>query len=110
VLPTGVTLTNASETIPLRPPGSRFYDRLVQVDLGLRRVFKINERWTISPQVDAFNVNNSSAVLTETTALGTNGANSFLSLASTFKDGGPGGTPQTLLSPRLLRLSVQVKF
>jgi hypothetical protein len=60
--------------------------------------------------MDVFNVNNSHAVLTETQALGTSGTNTFTSLFSTFKDGGPGGTPQTLLTPRLLRLSAQFRF
>jgi hypothetical protein len=49
-------------------------------------------------------------VLTETQTLGTSGTNTFTSLFSTFKDGGPGGTPQTLLPPRLLRLSAQFRF
>jgi hypothetical protein len=110
VLPAGVKLTNASETIPLVPPGSRFLDRLVQLDLGLRKVIRIRERASISPQLDVFNVTNSNTVLTETTGLGTSGTNTFTGLVSTFKDGGPSGVPQTLLSPRLLRLSVQLKF
>jgi hypothetical protein len=82
----------------------------VQLDLGLRKVIRIRERASISPQLDVFNVTNSNTVLTETTALGTSGTNTFTGLVSTFKDGGPGGVPQTLLSPRLLRLSVQLKF
>jgi hypothetical protein len=36
--------------------------------------------------------------------------NTFTGLVGTFKDGGPGGTPQTLLTPRILRASVQFKF
>ena len=110
VMPAGVTLRNASEAIPLVPPGSRFLDRVAQLDLGIRRVFHIREHMTVSAQIDAFNVNNSHAVLTETQALGTSGTNTFLGLVSTFKDGGPGGTPQTLLTPRILRLAVQLKF
>lgn len=110
VIPTGIKLTNPSETIPLVAPGSRFLDRLQQLDLGVRRVFHIRERMVVSPQLDVFNVTNSHSVLTETQALGTSGANTFTGLVSTFRDGGPGGTPQTLLAPRLLRLSVQFKF
>ena len=109
-MPAGVTLRNASEAIPLVAPGSRFLDRVAQLDLGIRRVFHIREHMTVSAQIDAFNVNNSHAVLTETQALGTSGTNTFLGLVSTFKDGGPGGTPQTLLTPRILRLAVQLKF
>lgn len=110
VIPSGVTLRNASESIPLVSPGTRYLDRLAQLDLGLRRVFRIRERMTISPQIDVFNVNNAHTVLTETQALGTSGTNTFTSLVSTFRDGGPGGTPLTLLTPRILRASVQFKF
>ena len=110
MIPANVKLSNASEAIPLVPPGSRFLDRVAQLDLGLRRVFRIRERLTVSPQIDVFNVNNSHAVLTETQALGTSGANTILGLVSTFRNGGPGGTPQTLLTPRILRLAVQLKF
>jgi hypothetical protein len=110
VIPTGVKLTNPSETIPLVAPGSRYLDRLQQLDLGIRRVFRFRDHITISPQLDVFNVNNAHSVLSETQALGTTGANTFTGLVSTFRDGGPGGTPQTLLTPRLLRLSVQFKF
>jgi len=110
VLPAGVKLTNPSETIPLVAPGSRYLDRLLQVDLGVRKVVRVGERLAVSPQIDVFNVNNSHAVLTETQALGTSGSNTFTGLVSTFRNGGPGGTPQTLVTPRLLRVSVQVKF
>ncbi len=110
IMPSGVKLTNASEPIPLVAPGSRFQDRLVQLDLGLRRLFRIRERMTLSAQIDVFNVNNSHAVLIETQNLGTSGANTFTGLVSTFRDGGPGGTPTTLLTPRILRLAVQFKF
>jgi hypothetical protein len=82
----------------------------VQLDLGLRKQIHIRERVTVSPQIDAFNVFNSHAVLTETQALGTSGTNTFTGLVSTFRDGGPGGTPQTLLTARILRLAVQLKF
>ncbi len=110
IFPAGVTLTNSSESIPLVAPGTRYRDRLVQLDLGLRRVFKVGERWSFSPQLDVFNVNNSSAVLLESQNLGTSGANTFTGLVSTFKDGGPGGSPTTLLTPRILRLSLQIRF
>jgi hypothetical protein len=110
VVPSNVKLTNASETIPLVAPGSRFLDRLVQVDLGLRKVVRIRERLSLEPQLDVFNVLNSSQVLSETTALGTSGTNTFTGLVNTFQNGGPGGVPQTLVSPRLLRLAVQFKF
>jgi hypothetical protein len=106
----GLYARGADQAIPLVAPGSRFLDRVVQLDLGMRRVFRIRERMSLSAQLDVFNVNNSHAVLIETQNLGTSGANTFTGLVSTFRDGGPGGTPTTLLTPRILRLAVQFKF
>ncbi len=70
--------------------------------------------------MDVFNVTNGHTVLTETQALGTSGlatqttngvaGPNLLGFVGTFRDGGPGGSPQTMLAPRILRLSVQVKF
>lgn len=96
------TLTNPSLTIPLVAPGTRFRDRLNQVDLGLRRNFAIRESMRLQIQAEVFNVNNSHAVLAETQTLGTT--------IKPFVVGGPGGSPQTLLQPRLLRLAAQFHF
>jgi hypothetical protein len=43
VIPAGVKLTNPSETIPLVAPGSRYLDRLLQLDLGVRKVVHVGE-------------------------------------------------------------------
>ncbi len=96
------TLTNTSLSIPLVAPGSRYLDRLNQVDLGVRRNFKFGEHKTVQAQIDVFNLTNSSTVLSETQTLG--------STVKPFVDGGPGGTPQSLIQPRLLRLALQYRF
>jgi hypothetical protein len=96
------TLTNSSLSIPMVSPGSRYLDRLTQVDFGLRRNFKIGEHNSVQAQMDIFNLTNSSTVLSETQTLG--------STIKPFVDGGPGGTPQSLIQPRLLRLSLQYRF
>ena len=95
-------LTNSQLTIPLVAPGSRFMDRLNQFDIGLRRTFVIKDKFRIQAQADMFNVNNSHAVLLETQALGTS--------VKPYVEGGLGGTPQSLLQPRLLRLALQFHF
>jgi len=95
-------LTNTSLSIPLVAPGTRFRDRLNQLDVGLRRTFVIRERMRLQFQADVFNVNNSHAVLAETQTLGTT--------IKPLVDGGPGGTPQSLLQPRLMRLALQFHF
>jgi hypothetical protein len=77
-------------------------DRLNQFDIGLRRTFAIKEKFRIQAQAEMFNVNNSHAVLLETQALGTS--------VKPFVEGGIGGTPQSLLQPRLLRLALQFHF
>ena len=96
------SLTNTSLSIPLVSPGSRYLDRLNQLDFGLRRNFKMGEHNTLQVQMDIFNLTNSNTVLTETQTLG--------STIKPFVDGGPGGTPQSLMQPRLLRLALQYKF
>jgi len=72
------------------------------LDVGLRRTFVIRERMRLQFQADVFNVNNSHAVLAETQTLGTT--------IKPLVDGGPGGTPQSLLQPRLMRLALQFHF
>jgi Carboxypeptidase regulatory-like domain/TonB-dependent Receptor Plug Domain len=107
----GPALTNPSLTIPLVAPGTRFRDRLNQFDVGLRRTFVIRESMRLQFQADVFNVNNSHAVLSETTTL--NAAPTAISRYSTLdflKDGGLGGQPQTILQPRLMRLALQFHF
>jgi hypothetical protein len=78
--------------VPLIAPGERLYPRHNQLDLGVRKLFRIrNMQW--SGQVDIFNLNNSSRVVSETQAFGP-------SL----------GRPLAILQPRLMRLALQMRF
>jgi hypothetical protein len=95
-------LVNPSEVIALSKPGTRYNDRLNQVDLGIKRTFYIREKIRIQPQLDVFNVNNAHTVLVQTQALG--------NTVKPFVLGGPGGTPTQILQARLLRLALQVHF
>jgi len=99
-------LTNASLFIPVVAPGTRFYDRLNQLDLGIKRTFKFREKFRAQAQLDVFNVTNSHTVLVENQTLGTTANTSI----KAFKGGGPGGQPTQILQARLLRLAVQFHF
>ena len=95
-------LAQGSETIMLVAPGSRLTPQLNQLDLGLRRSFVIQDRWTIKAEGQIFNVLNANTVYSEAQTLGTS--------VTPFVKGGLGGTPTAILNPRMLRLAVQLKF
>jgi hypothetical protein len=95
-------LRQGSELIPLVAPGSRLTPRLNQVDIGIRRLFRLRDKVTVSAQAEIFNVLNASTVLTESETLGTS--------VAPYLPGGVGGQPSAIANPRMLRLSVQFKF
>ena len=107
-------ITTGSERIALAEPGTRYADRLNQVDLGLKKTFKFREKIRLQAQLDVFNVLNSSTVLVETVALGTTAKTATAAPASysiaPFVTGGPGGRPTSILQARLMRLAVQLHF
>jgi hypothetical protein len=92
-----------SITLQLASPGTRYEPHYTQLDFGVRRTFKI-WRSTVQAQLDLFNATNANAILSEGTAL-TTLAGPFLS-----PDPKAGGTPFTILQPRLIRIGAQVKF
>jgi hypothetical protein len=106
--------------VVLTQPGSRYFDRLNQLDLGLKRTFKFHERYRVQAQIDVFNVTNSAPVLGETYALGTarqtatNLNNPSAWSIAPFVGGGnsgpAGGRPTSILQGRLLRLAMQFHF
>jgi carboxypeptidase family protein/TonB-dependent receptor-like protein len=85
-------LTPASYVLDLTAPGSVFYKRQNQLDVGVRKIFRIRQM-QFSGQVDVFNATNSSYVKLQNTTIGP-------SL----------GQPLSILQPRLLRLAVQMRF
>ena len=95
-------LKQGTEVIQLVAPGARLTPRLNQIDLGMRKSFKIREKVTIMAEGQIFNLFNSSTVLTESFSLG--------SKIAPFLPGGPGGAASVIANPRMLRLNVQVKF
>jgi hypothetical protein len=78
--------------VNLIPPGAKYLERWNQVDLSLRKIFRV-QRTQFDVSLDMFNAFNSNVVLAETQAFGP-------SL----------GNPTMILQPRLLRVSGNVKF
>jgi hypothetical protein len=78
--------------LDLTPPGSDYYARLNQLDLGFRKIFKIG-RYQYSGQMDLFNFTNSSYIKAQTTTFGP-------SL----------GQVTSTLQPITMRLAVQMRF
>jgi hypothetical protein len=94
VVPNLLTAPNsaANLTVALQAPGTDYYGRQNQLDLGIRKLFRFG-RYQYSGQVDIFNTFNNGYVKTETRTWGT-------SL----------GVPTSNLQPRTLRLAVQMRF
>jgi hypothetical protein len=89
LFPGGRTQTVSANLIP---PGTKYLKRWNQLDLSVRKVFRIrNTRFDAS--LDMFNALNSNVVLSETQAFGPNL-----------------GNPTSILQPRLLRMSFNMKF
>jgi hypothetical protein len=85
-------LTPASLSFALVAPGSQWYERQNQFDLGFRKLFRVN-RYQFSGQVDIFNFTNNGKVKSET------------------RTWGPAlGRPLSTLQPRTLRLAMQMRF
>jgi hypothetical protein len=85
-------LTLASYQVDLTPPGSDYYGRQNQLDFGIRKLFRFG-RYQFSGQFDLFNAFNSSYIQTQNVQFG-----SAL------------GTPTKIITPRLLRLALQMRF
>jgi len=79
-------------TVPLIPPGSKFFKRWTQVDLSVKKLFSIGGH-EIEGALDMFNLLNSNVVLDQNQSFG-----------PTLDQ------PIQILQPRLLRVSAQWKF
>jgi hypothetical protein len=84
----------ANATINLIPPGSRYGDRINQLDLRLGKILTLGRSRTMLA-VDVYNTLNSSAVLT---------------YDPTFVPGRAWLQPLTILTPRFVRFTVEVEF
>jgi len=85
-------MTATTYVLDLIQPGTSYYDRLNQLDLGFRKLFRVG-RYQFSGQADIFNATNSSYIKTQTTTYGP-------SL----------GQVTATLQPITLRLAMQMRF
>ena len=85
-------MTPTTYVLDLVAPGSAYYERLNQLDLGFRKMFRIG-RYQYSGQVDIFNATNSPYIKTQTTTFGP----SLGQVIST-------------LQPITMRLAIQMRF
>ena len=84
--------TLATYVLDLVAPGQQYYERQNQLDVGIRKIFRVG-KYQISGQVDLFNIVNSSYV-----------KNQNITFGSSL------GTPLDILQPRTMRLAAQLKF
>ena len=92
-------------TLQLAAPGTLYQPRWNQLDFSMGRTFKFSGK-SVRAQVTLFNALNANPVLTETTSLGSN-----VSIAPYLSsDPNTGGTPISILQPRLIQLGAQIRF
>ena len=109
-------MTNFGEgptTVSLAAPGQVLTPRLNQLDVGLKKTFTFRDRLTFEPEVQAFNILNSNAAVTEAVTLGANAAPYLPKSACTSAAGptcGLGGPVTVITNPRLLRVAVLFRF
>ena len=90
----GGPLTPTSLVVPLIPANRFFNDRINQLDFKLQKTFKVN-RFSVSPQLEAFNVNNSPAQISTIT-------NNVLSTSYRFAN--------SIMQPRMIGVGAQIKW
>jgi hypothetical protein len=92
-------------TVQLAAPGTRYEPRWNQLDFAIRRAFKFRNA-QVQPQINLFNALNAHPILTEGTSLGGN-----VSIAPfVSSDPSTGGTPLSILQPRIVQLGAQIRF
>jgi hypothetical protein len=87
-----VSLTRASQTVPLSRRGDERLPNVTLLDLRFSRSFRLGTR-SITPQIDIFNIANSSTVVAQNAALG----NTYLAASE-------------ILSPRIIRVGFSFDF
>lgn len=85
-------LTLPRYIVDLTPPGTDYYARQSQLDIGFRKLFRVKQ-YQFSGQIDLFNSLNSSYVKEQNVNFGA-----------------ALGTPLSIINPRVLRLAVQMRF
>ena len=87
-----VTLTRASQTVPLSQRGDERLPNVTLIDLRISRAFRFGSR-SITPQLDIFNIANAASVVALNAAVG----NTYLAASE-------------ILAPRIIRLGFSLDF
>jgi hypothetical protein len=90
----GSPLTPTQLNIATTPANAYFLDRINQLDFKVQKNFKVN-RFTVSPQLEVFNVNNSHAMISTVT-------NNALSTSYRYAN--------SIMQPRMVGVGAQVKW
>jgi hypothetical protein len=99
-------MTATTYVLDLIAPGSQYYDRLHQLDLGFRKIFRIG-RYQFSGEADLFNFTNSGYVKTQVVSHDFANA-AVVEAARTI--GPEFANVRSTLQPRTLRLALQMRF
>jgi len=91
------SLTGTSLNVNLSNFGATSLPAVRMLDLSIGREFRIGEKSKISPKMEFFNLNNSSAIQGRSTALSGTGSSVYLN-------------PSSILNPRMLRLGMQFNY
>ena len=103
----------ASETINLVAPGQVLAPRFNSVDIGLKKTFRLREKYVIEPTVQVFNLLNDNTAISESTAVGSNIAPYLPKSACSGNSAancGLGGSVTTVYNPRLMRIALLFRF
>jgi hypothetical protein len=117
----GYNSLEGTQTINLIAPGAYRTPRVNQWDISLKRTFRIKERYLLEPTIQWFNLLNSNAAISQTTAVPatttSTGTAPFLtpqqcagSTVASIPQCGLGGNISTITTPRLMKLALTVKF
>ena len=99
-------MTATTYVLDLIAPGTQYYDRLHQLDLGFRKIFRIG-RHQFSGQADLFNFTNSGYVKTQVV---NHDFSSAANVDAVRRMGPEFATVTSTLQPRTLRLALQMRF
>ena len=90
----GRTLTQSSQTMYILPSGSQRLPAVNLLDLRLSKIIAFNERYSLQPEFDMYNLTNSSAYAAVNTSVN---AAAYLN-------------PTTILPPRLFKVGLKFNF
>ncbi|HYL37903.1 MAG TPA: carboxypeptidase regulatory-like domain-containing protein [Bryobacteraceae bacterium] len=105
--------TPIQETLQLVAPGKVLTPRLNQLDISFKKTFHFKEKYVMEPEVQIFNILNSNAAVTQSTAVSSTVAPFLPASAcsgSSLKNCGVGGPVTTLTNPRILRIALLFRF